>query len=191
MHKIVLDIETKNTFNDVGAYDPVKLDISLLVVYDYATKAYESFLEKDFPKLWKVLENTDQIIGFNSDHFDIPLLNKYYRGDLTKIKSIDLMQSIVKSFGRRLPLDAIAAGTLGTKKSGHGLQAITWWKNGEIDKLRKYCEDDVRITKDIYEYALANKSLKYKIGLDAGTIPIDISGWEEKHEHSINYTLPF
>jgi DEAD/DEAH box helicase domain-containing protein len=148
-------------------------------------------MESDLLKLWKVLENTDQIIGFNSDHFDIPLLNKYYPGDLRKIKSIDLMKSVVNSFGRRLPLDAIAAGTLGKQKSGHGLQAITWWKQGEIEKIRKYCEDDVRITREIYEYALANKSLKYKIGLEAGTIPIDTSGWEERHEHKINYTLPF
>jgi hypothetical protein len=191
MRKVVLDIETKNTFSDVGANDPVRLDLSLMVVYDYSTNTYQSFLEQDLPKLWRLLEDTDQIIGFNSDHFDIPILNKYYTGDLSKIKSIDLMQSIVQSFGRRLPLDAIAAGTLGKQKSGHGLQAITWWKQGEIEKLRKYCEDDVRITKEVYEYALANKSLKYKIGLDSGIIPIDTSKWEEKHEHKINYTLPF
>jgi len=191
MRKVILDIETKNTFDEVGAYDPAKLDLALLVIYDYGTGTYRSFMESDLLKLWKVLENTDQIIGFNSDHFDIPLLNKYYPGDLRKIKSIDLMRSVVNSFGRRLPLDAIAAGTLGKQKSGHGLQAITWWRQGEIEKIRKYCEDDVRITKEIYEYALNNKSLKYKIGVDYGTIPIDTSAWEEKHEHKINYTLPF
>lgn len=191
MRRIVLDIETKNSFQDVKAHDPVLLSLSLLVIYDYETKTYQSFMEKDLPKLWQILEHTDQIIGFNSDGFDIPILNKYYRGDLKKIKSIDLMQSVVKSFGRRLPLDAIAAGTLGRQKTGHGLDAITWWRNGEIEKLRKYCEEDVRITKEVYEYALANKLLKYKIGIDSGTIPIDTAGWEEKHGHSMNYTLPF
>lgn len=191
MRRVVLDIETKNSFREVNGYDPALLDLSLLVIYDFGTNKYESFMEKDLPKLWQILERTDQIIGFNSDGFDIPILNKYYRGDLKKIKSIDLMQSVVKSFGRRLPLDAIAAGTLGRQKTGHGLDAITWWKNGEIEKLRKYCEEDVRITKEVYEYALANKLLKYKIGRDSGTIPIDISGWEEKHEHSMNFTLPF
>ena len=35
----------------------------------------------------------------NGDHFDIPLLNKYYPGDLTKLKSVDLMKEMAKVLG--------------------------------------------------------------------------------------------
>ena len=73
------------------------------------------------------------LIGFNSDHFDIPLLNKYYPGDLTKIKSLDLLVEVKRSLGRRLRLDTIAEATLGMKKSGHGLEATRWWKEGKAD----------------------------------------------------------
>jgi len=191
MRKIVFDIETKNTFYDVGKSDPALLDISLVGVYDYATDSYSSYLEKDFPKLWPLIESADMLIGYNSDHFDIPLLNKYYPGNLNSIKSLDILKEIKKATGKRYRLDSVAAGTLGTRKSGSGLQAIQWWKQGEIAKLRKYCLDDVKITKQLYDYVRENNMLKYR---DLGTIreiKIDASAWEKDSGSSITHTLPF
>ena len=90
MRKIVFDIETKNTFQDVGSNDPASLDLSLVGIYDYENDSYQSFLEEDLGKLWPIFEKADMIIGFNSDHFDIPILNKYYSGNLGQIKSLDI-----------------------------------------------------------------------------------------------------
>ena len=191
MKKIVFDIETKNIFADVGDRNPALLDLSVVCIYDYEKDSYSSFLEDDLPKLWPVIENADLLIGYNSNHFDIPLLNKYYPGDLTKIKSIDLLQAIRDSFGRRVKLDQVAEGTLNTNKSGHGLEAITWWKNGEIDKIIKYCLDDVKITKELYDYALNNSELKFKEGGKIIPIKIDTKNWEEKNENRLTGVLPF
>jgi len=191
MRKIVFDIETKNSFQEVGTSDPTALDISLLVTYDFTTDKYETFMQKDFPKLWRLLEQADMLIGYNSDHFDIPLLNKYYPGDLSHMKSLDLLAEIKKSLGKRIRLDAVAGGTLGSNKTGSGLDAIKWWRQGEIEKIKKYCEADVRITKEVYEYALANKSLKYKDFDGVHEFKIDTKGWENKVESALNYTLPF
>lgn len=192
MRKIVLDIETQNTFRDVGKNDPTALDISLLVIYDYETNKFSSFLQQDFPKLWAILERADLLIGYNSDHFDIPLLNKYYPGDLTKIKSVDILAEIQKSIGRRVRLDDVASATLGMGKSASGLEAIEWWKNGEIEKIREYCEQDVRVTKDVYEYAKKNNALKYKDITGVREFPIDTSKWElQIKSASMNFTLPF
>jgi hypothetical protein len=191
MRNIVFDIETKNIFDDVGKADASLLDISLVGIYDYETGKYDSYLEEELPKLWPILEKADILIGYNSNHFDIPLLNKYYPGDLSAIKSLDLMSEIRKSLGRRIGLGKVAEGTLGIPKSGHGLDAITWWKNGEIEKLRKYCLDDVKITKEVYEYALAHKSLKYKDGNEIFEIPINTDGWQDKQERAFTSTLPF
>ncbi|NTV22516.1 MAG: helicase [Candidatus Yonathbacteria bacterium] len=192
--KIVLDIETQNTFNDVGSNDPASLSISLLVVYDYTDDTYRSYTEQTLGELWRTLEHTDLIIGYNSDHFDIPLLNKYYPGDLTAIPSLDLLVHVKNSLGRRIRLDAIAEGTLGKNKIGHGLEAIKWWREGKIEEIRKYCEEDVRITKEVYEYALEHKKLKYK---ELGAIKeftIDTSSWGDTHRGTspmMNHTLPF
>ena len=131
------------------------------------------------------------LIGYNSDHFDIPILNKYYPGDLTRIKSLDILKEIKNSLGRRIRLDLVAEGTLGRKKTGNGLEAVVWWKNGEIDKIKKYCIEDVKITKELYEYALKNGVLKYKDLSETREIKLDTSKWEEKENTSINHTLPF
>ncbi len=182
MKKIVFDIETKNIFQDVGSSDPVDLDISLVGLYDYENNTYDSFLQEDFGRLWNILEKTDMFITYNGDHFDIPLLNKYYkkdgRGDLAKIRSLDLLKEIKNSYGRRMKLDQIAEGTFGIGKSGNGLEAVAWWRSGEIEKIRKYCLDDVRITKDVYEYALKNKKLIFKEGPFTKEIKLDTKHWE-------------
>jgi len=194
MRKIIFDIETRNLFQDVNSTESTALDISVVCIYDSLTDSYSSFLQEDFPKLWPILEQADILITFNGDHFDIPLLNKYYSGDLTKIKSLDLLVEIKKSLGRRIKLDTIAEATLGIKKSGNGLEAVTWWKEGKIDQIIKYCIDDVKITKNIYEYALKNSKLKYK---DLGSngqirdIKLDISSWEKSDNQAMTFTLPF
>jgi len=182
MRKIVFDIETKNIFQDVGSNDPVDLDISLVGLYDYETDKYDSFIEEEFPKMWEIIGKADLFITYNGDHFDIPLLNKYYKkaglGDLNQIRSLDILKEIKNTYGRRMKLDQIAEGTFGMHKSGNGLEAVVWWKQGEIDKIRKYCLDDVKITKDVYEYAMKNKKLIFKEGPFTKEIKLDTKHWE-------------
>lgn len=189
MRKIIFDCETSNLFQDVGSSDATHLDLSVVCIYDSLTDKYSSYFQEELKDLWPILEQADLIIGFNSDHFDIPLLNKYYSGDLSKIKSLDLLKEIKNSLGRRIKLDTIAEATLGVNKSGNGLEAVTWWKQGKKEEVKKYCLDDVKITKEVYEYALKNGILKYK---DAGVIKdikLDTSHWETKTDSAITHTL--
>jgi len=130
------------------------------------------------------------LITWNGDHFDIPLLNKYYAGDISKIKSLDLMKEVVKILGRRLKLDTVAQATLGKAKSGNGLEAIEWWLSGEVDKIIKYCIDDVRLTKEIYDYAIANSSLKYKDNGMIKEVKLDTGSWEVPQSDAMTFTLP-
>lgn len=194
MRKITFDIETRNIFQDVNSNDPVDLDISVVCIHDSKTDEYSSYLQEDFQKLWPILEQADMFITFNGDHFDIPLLNKYYSGDLTKIKSLDLLSEVKNSLGRRIKLDTIAEATLGAKKSGHGLEAVEWWKTGEIDKIIKYCIADVKLTKELYDYAIANGKLKYKdlgVGGTIKDIKLNTTNWEKPSDTAITFTLPF
>lgn len=192
MRKVVFDIETQNIFQDVGSNNPADLSISLVGIYDSETDSFSSYLEEELSRLWPILENTDILIGFNSEHFDIPLLNKYYPGNLEKIKGLDILKEIQKSAGRRMKLSQLAEGTLGVNKIGSGLEAIVWWKNGEIDKIRKYCLDDVRITRDLYDYALKNNKLIFKEGGKMNEIKLDTADWEKLSFDSVmNRTLPF
>ena len=132
------------------------------------------------------------LIGYNSDSFDIPILNRYYPGDLSRIRSVDLMVEVQKALGRRLRLDSLAQATLGRGKTGDGLKAVDWWAQGLYDKVREYCIEDVRLTHELFDHALKHGSLKYKDLKEIREIKLDTSRWLEPTESAaMTHTLPF
>src|SRR5665213_2793124 len=118
MRQITFDIETSNIIPALDRNNLTKLDISVVGVHDSETNEYTSYTKEEFPKLWPLMEKADVLIGYNSDAFDIPILNKYYPGDLSGIKSIDIMVEVQKVLGRRLRLQSLAEATLGRGKGG-------------------------------------------------------------------------
>lgn len=190
-NEVVLDIETKNTFQDVGGYFTDKLELSVVVAYFYETDEYVAYLEDELPKLFNRLEKSGRIIGYNSIGFDIPILNNYYAGDLFQIPQLDMLAKINASLGYRIKLDDVAAATIGTRKSAHGLMAVKWWKEGKIQEIIDYCRQDVKVTKEVYEF-----------GRDKGFIlfddrvgerrQVDVNFDSEKDEKtSINLSMGF
>jgi len=168
------------------------MELALVGIHDSETDTYDSFVVSELPRLWSILERADVLIGYNSDHFDIPILNRYYPGDLLALKSVDLLAEIRNSLGRRLKLDSVAQATLGKKKSGSGLESLVWWKQGDVEKVRAYCLDDVKITKGIYDFALKNGYVQYMDFKTKKKIPLDTAHWETRNEGpSMNFTLPF
>lgn len=191
MRYIVFDLETQNTFQEVGSNDSTALDISVATIYDSIDDKYTTVTIDEIDQLWPLIEKADALVGYNSDHFDVPLLNKYYPGDLTQIKSIDILADIKASLGRRLRLDSIAQATLGAKKSADGLQAVRWWKEGNIEAIKKYCEQDVKVTKEIFEYAMKHGHVKFKDGHRKKEIPLDIAHWEVKEDSAMTHAMLF
>jgi DEAD/DEAH box helicase domain-containing protein len=177
MREITFDIETANAFPTLSRNDLSRMELAVVAIHDSETGEYSSYSKEELTKLWPILETADVLIGYNSNSFDIPLLNNYYPGDLTKIRSLDLLVEVQNALGRRLRLQSLAEGTLKAKKSGDGLQSVRWWQEGLYDKVREYCIQDVRLTRKIYEYALEHGALKYKDLKDTKTIKIDTSKW--------------
>jgi len=193
MRKLVFDIETKNAFFEVGTQNAADLDISVVGLYDYFLDQYLAFEEHEFPKMWSHFEQADMLITYNGNHFDIPLLNKYYAGDLTRIYSLDILKELHKSAGRRMKLDQVAEGTLGTHKTGDGLEALEWWRNGEKQKVKDYCLMDVKLTKEIFEYARMHNKLYFSQGGQRTEVPLAAHNWEDLNDASqaLTYSLPF
>ncbi len=192
MKKIIFDIETKTALYDPETPELLDMEISVLSLWDSESNKYYSFLEKDFEQMWPFFEKADLLITFNGNYFDIPLLQKYAPFDLKKIPHLDLFTEIFNSLGRKIGLDAVASATLGTSKSANGLQAVAWWNSGEVDKIIKYCEQDVLVTKEVYDYARANKKLFY-IDRKSGKkeeISLQTENWEKNEaENSDGETL--
>jgi DEAD/DEAH box helicase domain-containing protein len=191
MRAITFDIETRAASLVRGRLDVNTLELTVVGVHDSSTGEYTSYLKDELSKLWPIFERADMLIGYNSDYFDIPVLNRYYPGDLSKIRSLDLMAEVQKALGRRLRLDSIARATLGRGKTGDGLKAVDWWEEGLYDKVREYCIEDVRLTRELYDYALTNKSLKYKDLNQIREIKLDTSLWNvTTPQTTLTHTLP-
>ena len=156
-NELVFDIETKQSFQDVGGkHNMHLLGVSVVGVYSYTDDTLRCYEEKDFPFLEEAFRNSSRIIGFNSKHFDVPVLQPHVKIPLAFIPHLDLMTDIESYLGFRVSLDGLAKMNLGTQKSGHGMDAIKWWREGNLEMLKKYCLDDVRITRDVYEFGKKN-----------------------------------
>lgn len=154
---IVLDIETKNSFAEVGGRDHLdRLEVSFVGAYSYMHGKNFSFRETQIKELQEFLRHAGCIIGFSINRFDIPVLDKYFDFDLWSIPRIDLLEEIEMSLGHRIGLDRLAQVNLGVGKTSHGLEAITFYREGRWDELEAYCLNDVQITKDLYELAKQN-----------------------------------
>lgn len=191
MRTVVFDIETSNWITETGSNDPADLSIALVGIHDSETDSYSSFLEPELPQLWKILERTDLLVGYNSEHFDIPLLNKYYPGELSRIRGLDLMKEIQNVLGRRLKLDAVAEATLGMKKTGDGVQSLRWWRAGDVERVREYCLKDVEITKKLFDHALEHGVVKYRELSKTNEVKLDTSTWLSGNGSPMTFSMGF
>lgn len=157
---IVYDLETKESFQEIGGRDPKKLHISMLGAYSYQDRQYTSYTEDELPLFWRRLEQCALLIGFNNKGFDDQVVSSYF-SEIFKVPRFDILEQVYQSIGFRIKLDNIAQATLNEGKSGHGLLAIQLYKEGKIEELREYCLDDVRLTKEIYDYGKLHGELHY------------------------------
>jgi len=161
--RIVLDLETKKTFDDVGGRNAVdKLGISVLGLYEYETNTYSTFLEEDLGRFQNILINSTLVVGFNHIYFDLPVLQPYLSIDVTKLPCFDIMLAVQEIIGHRVGLDSIAQATLGVGKIGSGLDAIRYYQEGRWDELKKYCLKDVEVTKNVFEHGIREGKISYR-----------------------------
>lgn len=188
MRAITFDIESISDSMVRGHVDVNEQELTVVAIHDSETGEYTGYFKEDLPKLWPILERADMLIGFNSDSFDIPLLNRYYPGDLSHLRSLDLLTEVQKVLGRRIRLQSLAEATLKKGKSGDGLKAGEWWKEGKKEKVRDYCIEDVRLTRELFDYAVTNGVLKYKDLRTIRDIKLDTSLWGRKAEEAPSMT---
>ncbi|MFH1258290.1 MAG: ribonuclease H-like domain-containing protein [Elusimicrobiota bacterium] len=154
---LVFDLETQRGFDEVGGRMGIpKMGMSVGVVYDYQTDKFTAYLEKDAQKLIAELLSSTLVVGFNLLSFDYPVLSAYSEQDLQKIKTLDMMRVLESKLGFRPKLNDLVSASLGAKKSADGLMALQWYREGKLAEVSKYCQEDVRLTKELYEFGRKN-----------------------------------
>jgi len=155
---VVFDVETQRSFEEVGGRSQLhKLGVSAAVAYRYDRDEFLQVTEDDVGKLIDLLFDADLVVGYNIRGFDYDVLRAYTGLDLHTLPTLDIMQHLEERLGFRPKLDSVVIPTLNAAKSADGLQALEWWRSGEIDKILKYCQEDVRVTRDLYNFGKRNR----------------------------------
>jgi len=163
MNVVYFDLETQRTANDAGGWNKKQdMGMSVGVTYSTGTGVYRVYAERQVDELINQLMRADLVVGFNVVNFDYEVLLGYTILDLKEhVRTLDLMVEVEAKLGHRLALDSIAQATLGVGKTGDGLEAIRWWREGKVYEIAEYCCFDVKVTKLVHEYGSRHKQLHF------------------------------
>jgi len=162
---IFLDTETQKLADEVGGWHNVsRMGLAVAVTFSTQEAAFRHFTEEQVADLIAELLAADLVVGFNVLRFDYEVLRPYSSVDLSELPTLDMLERIYHRLGFRVSLDSLARATLGTRKSADGIQAVRWYKEGRLDKVLAYCEKDVAVTRDLYEFGRRNKRLRFLDG---------------------------
>lgn len=155
---LVLDLETQKWSEEVtGGWNNIAGFGLAIAVTMTETGGWAKYSEKTVTRLIESLNKEPLIITFNGINFDYEVLRPYgLEPELLYTKSFDILHEMRQVLGHRVSLESVARATLGEGKSGSGLQAVQWWKEGKVDEIIKYCRTDVDITRRIYEFIQKN-----------------------------------
>lgn len=190
---VVYDIETIPEITPKIGYNSFaeRQRMTVGVTYNQYDQMYKVWYEAQANELIEYLSKFDQIVGFAIKSFDNVVLNSYKPGILEQLnkKSIDMLEILEGRLGHLISLDNVASPTLNLEKTGDGQKAIEWWKNGDKDKVVEYCKEDVRITKELYEYGLKKREVAINYYGQIRTVKIDWTLQKKYSARDFSYTL--
>ncbi len=177
---VLFDVETQRSAAEVGGWHNTRLmRVALAVLYDVGTEKFETFYEDRAEELVERLFQAPVVVGFNIRRFDYGVLSAYSARDLSELPTFDLLEDIHKRLGYRLSLGHLGEQTLGAGKTADGLQSLEWFKNGELDKIEKYCRADVQLMRDLIDHARREGHLLFKRKRDQQVVRLPVD-WQEE-----------
>lgn len=160
---VFFDLETQRLAEDVGGWAHIeRMGLACAVTYSTATGGFRRYLEADAQALVSELQSASLVVGFNLRRFDYAVLQPYTQVALRSLPTLDMLEHLYRRLGFRVSLDSLAAATLGRQKTADGVQAVEWYRRGMLERLLEYCEQDVQVTRDLYEYGRRHGQVKFR-----------------------------
>lgn len=175
---LFFDLETQKTAAEVGGWQNRHLmRVSVAVVFDSTDNCFQVYDEDNIDALLAHLHRADLVVGFNVKRFDYSVLGAYTSKDLSRLPTFDILEDVYRRLGFRLALAHLAEETLNQAKIADGLQAVEWFRRGDLSSLIEYCRQDVVITRDLFFYGVENAHLVFrqKQGNQRIRLPVDWS----------------
>ncbi len=152
-----------------GWHDHKNMGIACICAYDYQTDRYRVFTEANLPDFLKLVSERQLLVGFNSIAFDNKVLEAV-TGFTPPNTDYDILREIWVSLGLsptfQYPshagygLDEMCRANFGTTKTGNGAMAPVFWQEKKYGEVIDYCLNDVKLTKQLFDKALAGESIK-------------------------------
>jgi DEAD/DEAH box helicase domain-containing protein len=160
---IIFDLETQYAADEVGGWSHIRdMRLAVAVTYNAALDVYRDYTEQDVDLLIASLRGADLVVGYNVIRFDYEVLSTYTDASLSDLPTVDMLQDLKRALGWRPKLDDVADATLGERKSADGLQAVHWFRQGQLDKVIAYCRRDVEVTWHVYQFGRRNGYVQYR-----------------------------
>jgi len=160
---LYFDLETRKTAQEVGGWRNTHLmRVAVAVLFDAALDRFAAYREEELDALIAHLQEAELIVGFNILRFDYAVLGAYTNIDLRALPTFDILEDLHRRIGFRLGLGHLASETLESGKTADGLQAVEWFRQGEWNKLTEYCQNDVAVTRDLFQFGLDHGHLVYR-----------------------------
>ncbi len=154
---LVFDLETRYTADEVGGWGHIRdMRLAVGVTYNPAEGVYLAYTEAEVERLIADLYAASRVVGYNLYRFDYEVLRRYTGRRLDDLPTVDMIQDLERVLGWRPGLDSVAAATLGERKSGDGLDAVRWFREGRLEQVIAYCKRDVEITWKVYDFGRRN-----------------------------------
>jgi DEAD/DEAH box helicase domain-containing protein len=154
---ITFDLETQYTADEVGGWQNIRdMRLAVGVTYNADMNIYRDYTEEEADRLIATLRTADLVVGYNVLRFDYEVLRAYTDDPLSDLPTVDMLKDLYQTLGWRPKLDNVAAATLGEGKSADGLQAVRWFRQGQLDKVMAYCRRDVEVTYQVYRFGRRN-----------------------------------
>lgn len=192
-------------FDALGWRDYVALGLSVGAYYDYQLRRVRWFDEQSlYSTMADLVARQPLMVSFNGRARDFDLMSQLCQAhhklsaadslliawERLAVGSYDILHEVWqadsdpdnKYVSGLNSLDALlAANNLG-QKSGHGAQAPRDWQAGRYAQVLNYCQDDVLLTKTLFERLLTTHGI---IQRRDGALPIaDPHLWLDAHEPS-------
>jgi DEAD/DEAH box helicase domain-containing protein len=155
MADILLDVETQRAMSEVpGGWNNIAgFGLAVAVTWD-DNAGFRAWREADARSLVGELAAFSRVVGYNLLRFDYTVLSAYHPGIHAQLeaKTVDMLVDLRRRLGFNVPLQSVAQATLGRSKSGDGLASVQWFRAGLVDKVIAYCQEDVTLTRDVYQY---------------------------------------
>lgn len=145
-----------------GWSDYLGMGISVIAAYDYREGRPRVFLKDNIDEFIVLYEDSDVVAGFNSEHFDVKLLDAHEFGKPDNHYDLYLAIKAAAEANQWRPgykLGDCARANLGMDKTSDGAQAPILWQRGYHGKVIDYALNDIMMLKGLMDMVLKGTPL--------------------------------